>query len=37
MKRKGISDSSSTIALDQTRFAIDNGNKGMGIGRVICR
>ena len=36
-KRKRISDMSSTVALDRTRAAIDNGNIGMGGGRVIRR
>ena len=29
IKRKGISDTNSTTALDRTRLAISNGNKGI--------
>ena len=35
VKIKRISDTSSTMALEQTRSAISNGNKGVGEGRVI--
>ena len=35
MKRKRRGDTSSTTALNRTRLAIDNGNEGMGGGRVI--
>ena len=35
MKRKRRGDSSSTMALDQTRLVIDTGNEGRGGGRVI--
>ena len=37
MKRKGIRDTRSTTSLDKTRAAVDNGNRGMGGGRVIGR
>ena len=35
VKRKRRGDASSTTALDRIRSAIDNGNWGMGGGRVI--
>ena len=35
VKRKGISDTSNTTALDQIRSAIRNSNRGMGGGRMI--
>ena len=35
MKRKSRGDTSSVAALDKTRSAIDNGNRGMGGGRMI--
>ena len=35
VKRKRGGNTSSTTALNQTRSAIGNGNKGMGGGRVI--
>ena len=35
VKRKRISNTSSTTALDRTRVVIGNGNRGMGGGRMI--
>ena len=35
VKRKRISDTSSTMALDRTRVPISNGNRGMRGGWVI--
>ena len=35
LKIKGINDTINTTALNRTRSAIGNGNRGMGGGRVI--
>ena len=35
VKRKEISETNSTTALDRTKAAVGNGNRGMGGGRMI--